>query len=268
MIDGARELDVEPGRQRRAFLLPREHGAYVELGFSVTTALALGRITSTKLLLTASVVTLFLAHEPLLVLIGERGKRRLDQTRPRAVATAALLIGVGGVLGLWGWWQAPPESRIAVLLPLALGGMLMAMILNHREKSAFGEILVALTFASALIPIALAGEAHPADALNAGALWAVIFILQTFAVREVRGRRKDQIFRLFSVVWLSAGVFVIVSLLISLMDWLPGAALLPTIMIAALCGLLRVSPRRLRTVGWAFAVSDLLSLFAMLAVLR
>jgi hypothetical protein len=239
------------------------------LGFSVATALGLGRIASPSILLAASLIAFFVAHEPVAILLGGRGNRRLAEAKHGAVATAALSIGVGIILGAAGWSRAPAAVRSAVLLPLCFGATLMLIVLKRREKSALGEMLMALTFAGALLPIALAGEADAAAALIAAALWAVIFILQTLAVREVRGRgRDDQERRLSPAVLTSTGVFVIAALLMGGTHRLSVVALLPSVVVAAMCGLLRVSPRRLRTVGWAFAVSDVLAFAAMLALLR
>jgi YwiC-like protein len=267
MSDPARRLQPHENVRAKKLLLPREHGAYTELGFSLATALGLGRITSPAILLAASLIAFFVAHEPIAILLRGRGNRRLAEAKHGAVATAALSIGAGIILGAAGWWQAPVAARSAVLLPLCFGAALMLIVSKRREKSALGEMLMALTFAGALIPIALAAETDAAAALMAAALWAVIFILQTLAVREVRGRGRDyQERRLSPAVLTSTGVFVIAALLIG--HWLSVVALLPSGVIAAMCGLLRVSPRRLRTVGWAFAVSDVLAFSAMLALLR
>ncbi|HTM10325.1 MAG TPA: YwiC-like family protein, partial [Verrucomicrobiae bacterium] len=78
MTDTAQDLQAS-GARPRSLLLPREHGAYAELGFTLSTGLALGDLTSAKILLAASLVLFFIVHEPLLILLGERGRRRLDQ---------------------------------------------------------------------------------------------------------------------------------------------------------------------------------------------
>jgi hypothetical protein len=269
MTDPARQLQPHQTAGARTLLLPREHGAYTELGFSLATGLALGDFTSTKILLAVSLVLFFIAHEPVVVLIGARGRRRLDEFKNRAFSHAIGLSATGAVLGILGWWQAPPAARAAVLLPLAFGAAVLVMIVIRREKTAAGEMLVAFTFASSVGPIALAGGSDAA--MIAGVLWAIIFALQTFTVREVRLRSPQESSRRAgpsAMFWIAAATGVVIVLLFTMTAAFPVIALLPTSAVVAVCGLLRVSARRLRTVGWAFAVSDVLALAEMLAVLR
>jgi YwiC-like protein len=265
--------DVRAGGVRpRSLLLPREHGAYAELGFTLATGLALGDFTSAKIFFAASLVLFFIVHEPLLILLGERGRRRLDQFKERAFFTAAGLTATAVVLGVLGLWQAPAAARAAVLLPVVFGASLGVMIVTGREKSAVGQNLVALTFAGAVVALALAGDASLPISLTAGALWAVIFTLQTFAVREVRGRLRKPVepLAVSAVLWMSAAA-ALIGLFLVVRGWLPFVAflgLLPTVMTAAACGLLGVSPRRLRVVGWSFVSSSLLALAAILMAFR
>jgi hypothetical protein len=247
-------------------LLPREHGAYAELGFSIATALGLSRgVTAGQLLLAASAIVFFLAHEPILILRGARGNRRSAMSR-HAAAVASFWIGVGAVAGIAGWLAAP-AARAAVSLPLFFGGLLAAAIWKQREKSAAGEILVALTFSSAIVPLAIAGGAAAGHAAIGGAVWAIIFIVQTFTVREVRARgvqeNKRKSLSLIVSIGAAAGAWLLVQF--ASMPDLAAAALLPALVISAACGLRRVTARRLRTVGWAFAASDLFALWAILA---
>jgi YwiC-like protein len=271
MTDTAQDLQAG-GARPRSLLLPREHGAYAELGFTLATGLALGHFTSAKILLAASLVLFFIVHEPLLILVGERGRRRLDQFKQRAFFTAAVLTVTAVVLGILGLWQAPAAARAAVLLPVIFGASLGAMIVARREKSAMGQNLVALMFAGAVVALALSGDASLSTSLTAGALWAVIFTLQTLAVREVRVRLKKPVaaFAVSPVVWMSAAV-ALFGLFLVVRGTLPFVAflgLLPTVMTASACGLLGVSPRRLRVVGWSFVSSSLLALIAIIAALR
>jgi hypothetical protein len=60
-------------KSRSRWLLPREHGAYAEVLFPLGTASCLGRPSVSSLALSVAVVAAFLAHEPLLVLLGARG---------------------------------------------------------------------------------------------------------------------------------------------------------------------------------------------------
>ncbi len=249
-----------------ALLLPREHGAYAELGFSIITAAGLAQaVTIGGLLLSASVIAFFLAHEPILILRGERGKRR-SETSSHAAWMASLWLCVGVATGVAGWWAAP-AARIAVWPPLVFAALLAAAICKQREKSAPGEILVALAFSSAIVPLAIAGGAAAGHGITGGAVGAIIFIVQTFTVREVRARgvqqNKGTSLSLIVSIGAAAGAWLLLQF--ASLAHLAAIALLPAIVISASCGLLHVTARRLRIVGWAFAASDVAALWAILA---
>jgi hypothetical protein len=183
-----------------------------------------------------------------------------------AVAVASFWIGVGAVAGIAGWLAAP-AARAAVSLPLFFGTLLAAAIWRQREKSAAGEILVALTFSSTIVPLAIAGGTAIGHAVISGAVWAIIFIVQTFTVREVRARgvqeNKRKSLSLVVSIGAAAGAWLLVQL--ASLPYFAAAALLPAIIIGVTSSLLRVTAHRLRAVGWAFAASDLVALWAILA---
>jgi hypothetical protein len=261
----------EPVRGRS--LLPREHGAYVQLAFSLSTALALGKLRSAQLLLTVAASAAFLAHEPVVVMLGERGGRAYDQVKERATRAAAALLAIAAIAGVAGWLGAPPLARGAVLLPLFLAALLVRLIFTRREKTATGELLLALTFSSALIPVALAGGVAPRPAAIASVVWALVFLVETFAARGVRNSAKEarNLRRPFGPALLSSAAAVVAVSLLSAAGVLPvlaGAAVLPAALIAVACGMLRIHPRHLRAIGWSFAASNLLAFAALLLALR
>lgn len=253
--------------------MPREHGAYVELAFVLLTALALGRMRSAQLLLAVSAIAVFVAHEPFLVILGERGKRALDRVKNRALSVAAAALAVATIFGVAGLWLLTPPARAAILLPLFFAACLVALIVARREKTALGELLVALTFASALVPLALAGDSNPRAAWIAGSVWAVIFSLETFTVRSVKANAREKFDprRPFAVMVMLSFAAVLVACVLAAAGILPplaAAAIVPSAVITLTCGLLRAHPRHLRTVGWSFAASNVAAWAALLLALR
>src|SRR5512138_1977206 len=75
-------------------LFPREHGAYGQLTFPLVTSLAVAGVSAPALLLALSVIAGFLAHEPLLVVLGRRGARA--QRQQHRIASIGLIV-TGGV---------------------------------------------------------------------------------------------------------------------------------------------------------------------------
>ncbi len=124
-------------------LLPKEHGAYGQLGLALVTAVALGRPTLAALALVVAFAATFVAHESLLVLVGHRGGRAQREDGPRARRLLAALLALGAANALVGRRRGG-RSVVAVLaLPAALALALAPIIARRRERSAAGGVLAA-----------------------------------------------------------------------------------------------------------------------------
>lgn len=107
---------------RGRFRLPREHGAYGQLGVPLAVALASGRPTLTAIAFVLGAIAVFLVHEPLFLLARRRGGRALETARAArrlerslygelviasALAGAAVPVAIsGGVplsVAMWTW---------------------------------------------------------------------------------------------------------------------------------------------------------------------
>jgi YwiC-like protein len=254
-------------------LLPREHGAYAGIAFPLITALSLGAPAAVQLLWLAGCVAVFLAHEPLLIMLGERGRRSYSILGARARRTAYGLVALAIASGGLGWWLAPVVARVALFLPLALGALLLRLILTHRERSLLGELLACVTLSSVVIPIALAGGATPRTAIIAGAVWCAASALATLTVRATIARAKQTANHrrlanatiAFSAVALLASFFLTRA---NVMPVLAAAAILPFVLLAVAFSLVHVHPRHLRAMGWSLVGSNLITLIALLVGLR
>jgi len=271
------DSSAEPASARRpapgGSLLPREHGAYAAVAFPLITALSLGAPTAVQLLWIAGCVAVFLTHEPLLIILGERGRRSHTalgaRARKVAYGLAAFALATGGL----GWWLAAPAARVALSLPLALGGLLLRFILTHRERSLPGELLACLTLSSVVIPIALAGGASPRAAIIAGAVWCAVSALATLTVRATIARAKQTANHrrlAYATMACSAGA-LLASFLLTRANVLPvlaAAAILPFVLLAVAFSLVHVHPRHLRAMGWSLVGSNVIALVALLVGLR
>src|SRR5687767_8382553 len=99
---------------------PKEHGAYGQLGFPLVTTLA--------------VVALFIAHEPLVVLLGRRGARIRREQGRRAAAWLAGASATGAAAGAAGFQTASEAVRLALVIPLVPAVILGGAIVARREK--------------------------------------------------------------------------------------------------------------------------------------
>ena len=264
---------MEQPSAERWRLLPREHGAYAQIIFPLLTALALGDGSAAQFYWAAAALAVFVGHEPLLILAGERGRRSHADLGGHAQKFAGSLFVVALVAGLLGWWHAPQSARLAVTFPLGLAIFLLLLIIYHREKTLPGELLVSLTFSTMLIPVALAGGVALRAALIASAVWGAIFILGTMMVRAVIANAKKATHSRWPV-YTSQGLSLAViaaSFIVLLTDALPAlvaVAILPAALITFACSFMGVHPRHLRTLGWSLVGSNLFALAALVIALR
>jgi peptidoglycan/LPS O-acetylase OafA/YrhL len=87
-------------------LWPREHGAYFQLALPLLAACARRAPSVAMVLLALAAAAAFVAHEPLRVVLGHRGSRRLAQAR----AGSRTMAGAPG--RDWRSW-CPPRSGAA-----------------------------------------------------------------------------------------------------------------------------------------------------------
>ena len=254
-------------------MFPREHGAYAQILFPLVTALALGDFSASPLLLVVSILCVFLAHEPILVISGGRGGRAQRETTQPARRRLALLAAIGLPAGALGIWLASPEARLSALIPLALGALLIPLTLKRQEKTTFGELLVSFALPATSIPVAMAGGASFPVALTAAGTWAVVFALGTLTVRGVIAKAKRNVDPGLMPVLapaLSAAVIAIAVYLAVAQrtPTLVAVAVVPTAAATLIFGLLRLHPKNLRRLGWSLVASNILVLAALVVGLK
>jgi hypothetical protein len=217
------------------------------------------------------VVLAFVAHEPLLVLLGQRGRRAREEDGARAARWLAALAVLAAGAGLAGIALAPATARLALLLPLALAATVGVLVARRLEKTVAGEIAVASALASAGYAVALAGEAPHRAALAALLAWVVAFAAATLAVQvilvRVRSKGAADPGRRHAAI---AALLGLAAAALSLAG-LPAALALgaaPTVALSIAVCLLRVSPKRLRELGWALVGSSVVTLAILVAGLR
>ncbi|GEJ55360.1 YwiC-like family protein [Anaeromyxobacter diazotrophicus] len=260
----------EPTRTRT--LVPHEHGAYGQLLLPLVTALALGRPTAAALLLTYALVAAFVAHESLLVVLGQRGVRATAGDGARARRVLLLLGAQAAATGLAGLVLAPPLARAALALPAALAAVVSWLVAARKEKTLAGEVVVAAALSSGALAVGLAAGAPPAWAVGAWLTWLLAFTTATLAVQAVlvrartKGARDPGLAYAAAALALVGGAFAAVPL-----AGLPRAApvaLAPTAALSVAVCLARVSAKRLRELGWAIVASGVVTLLLLVGGLR
>src|SRR5690242_17217999 len=127
---------------------PKEHGAYGQLAFPLITSLIVAGVAWPSVLAAVMVVAMFVAHEPMLVMLGHRGRRALDHDGHRAWWWLTVALIVGTAAGILAVDRTAPAQRWTFLVPLVPAGVLLYAAINGREKTSFGESGAAIAFAS------------------------------------------------------------------------------------------------------------------------
>src|SRR5512144_1204189 len=138
MLDPAQNAAAPPPRRA---LVPREHGAYGQLAMPLVAALAIGRPTLASAALTVAFVAAFVAHESLLVVAGQRGRRALEVDGPRARRTLSLLGAVALAAAAVGVALAPVAARAALVAPALLAGAVGWLAVRRLEMTTGGEMV-------------------------------------------------------------------------------------------------------------------------------
>lgn len=259
-------------------MIPREHGAYAELLFPIATVILGGSPTTSTWLLSIGVVAAFLANEPLLVLVGQRGtrmKREEGQRAQRALLIYTLVAVSAGIAGLL---VAPRGTQLSVVLPLLLGATLVMLAMQGLERSLFGEGLAATALSSVAVPLGLSAGLGLAPALAVALIWAATSLLGTSMVRLTVGRTKAKTPHEHRVVALKrAGLIGVCGLTIAIgvsapFGQRPGlwvlAAAVPVALTVLVMAILRPTAPRLRLIGWSLVAANLVSLIAVVTTLK
>jgi hypothetical protein len=259
-------------------MIPREHGAYAELLFPIVTVFLGGSPTMASWLLAVGAIAAFLANEPLLVLVGQRGTRLQRSEGDRAkralliYSMFALLAGVSGIV------MAPRPAQVAVVLPALLGGTLILLAVQGLERSVFGETLAAAALSATAVPIGLSAGLDLTASLAIALIWAVTALLGTSVVRLTVSRTKaktedeERTVALKRTLLIAACVFVIAVGVVApfgsrLGLWVLAGAV-PVALVVMVMAALRPTARRLRLMGWSLVAANLVSLIAVVTTLK
>ena len=241
-------------------MLPREHGAYTQMALPLVTALVIARAAPPAVFIALAVICGFLAHEPLVVLLGGRGVRARRADGSRAAISFAMTAAAMVAAGAAGLWLTPAAARWSFLVPLIPAAWVGASLLAKQEKRAGAEIAVALAFALSAVPMCLAGGFSVATAVSVGAVFASVYVAGVLCVRAIvlatRGGGRPAASRatrrlLVAVATCSLVGFAIAASRATL-PWATLIAVAPGLGIA-LALALRPSPPPLKTVGWSLA---------------
>lgn len=270
---GAAGVWLQSGRVStpRRSLIPHEHGAYGQIALPVLTGLLLGRPGAAALLLAAAALVGFLAYEPALVASGHRGRRAREVDGRRALRWMAALGGACLALGLAGFALASPAARLASLFPPGLAAVVALLVAADLERTAFGEVMVAVALSSCGLPVAMAAGAPAAVALSAWLAWILAFAVAVVAVQVLLSRARPEgrdrgPGAAFLTACIAAAAFALWAG--ELVPVAVPVAVVPMAAVALALTLFQVTPRQLRRVGWTIMGASVATLVLLVAGLR
>lgn len=231
------------------------------LTFPVLSGLVLGGISWPGLVFALMAVAGFLAHEPLLIVLGGRGERLRSSQDPAARRRLARIGAAMAVAGTVFVLAAPSAAWAPALLSGVLAAVVGGLLFAGRTKTLAGELLVACAFASVHGTVAASGGAGPWAVFLPVAVWATSFAVATLSVHALKYRFKGRGPGRWTVAAAPtlAGALVIVATMALVAGHPLGfvaASLVPKSAVVLSLAVLSVHPRHLKRVGWSLVGAD------------
>jgi hypothetical protein len=238
-------------------LLPKEHGAWGQLLLPLAVALsAVDAVHWPAWLLAAAAFALFMAHEPLVVWLGQRGRRAAREQSARAVRHLSVWWIIAGATGgsalLASDWMV--RGCVAVVLAQALV-FFFWFVARGNERSTLGECWLALTLPGAALPVAVAAGTTLPAALHTWASFALAFTAGVFGVRGIIHQHK---FRTAGAGWSGLLVVFVGIVVLTLLAPIDGIAALVFWAIVVGNRWICPTPKALRRVGWCLVLGSVL----------
>jgi hypothetical protein len=204
----------------------------------------------------------FAAHEPLVLVLGQRGGRARREEGQRALRRLVLaaLIVVGTALVAFG---LAPNALPWATIPVVLAGGATLFILRRRERTLAGELVSSSALTWAALPVAVANGMTSRMSIVICAVFSATSFLSTLEVRAVARRDTSPAARVAG--WIFASSVVLVLALHAPAFALAAAPAVLTIV--AIAGS-HPKPTRLRQIGWTLATASLVTAAALVIAAR
>ncbi len=245
----AREANSSPATR----LHPKEHGAYAILAIPMVTALVMTGPTVIGVLVSIASVAGFLAHEPMLIAWGHRGRRAQTATpaasmRLRAYLALACLAGATAmVIG-----TAEIQLALAMCLVMAVVGFALAVMGKHRTR--YGQLWGVASLSVPCVPILLAGHVSVSDAGMIWSTWLLGFSATTFVVHSVIAAQKGKPRGIYAAILLAVSLAVAVGVSLHLNEF---AAIVPMLAVSWFLYFKPPPAKYLKRVGWSLVVATI-----------
>ncbi len=253
-------------------MVPKEKGAYGQAIFPIATALIVGHPGLASMAFAIACVAGFLAHEPALVLLGQRGQRAKRTYRPQAIRWLMAYGLIALLAGLVGFLSGPSDAKWATAIACVLTLLAIAFAVMGRERSTLGEVLAAVAITSWSLPTALAAKISWESAFTLAIVFGTGFAVATVAVKgliRVHKNRAPPSTRRLSVILPSAALgLAALCCYVDGPSCVASLALVPPSLVSLATALTSPPLRHLRTIGWALVSAFVLSMVMLVVGLR
>lgn len=174
----------------RRSLWPREHGAYGQLAAPLAGALLVHVPTFAAIALAVAACLAFLANEPLLVVLGQRGERMRASHGAAATRRLVVLLAGAAACALAGLARSSVATLEIAAVAAVPGACLVALAWSRRQHTLYGELLAAIAFSAAAAPVMVAAGVPVGEALAIWAAWALGYASSVAAVHRVLVRHR------------------------------------------------------------------------------
>ncbi|MBI1313039.1 hypothetical protein GC176_17250 [bacterium] len=248
---GNRVVSAPPSQRpvSSADLRPKEHGAYAILGVPLVTALIITGFHSTGVLIAVAAAAGFFAHEPLMILIGQRGRRARSDT-PQATRILLTRLMIALACGVLAFGQGSAAVRYWLAASLIVAAIEFVLLTVGRSRALITQLvgIAGLTLPAAAV---VAVGNSQTTALQFWLIWVIGRMATTTAVRAAVAHHRQSTARralwgcdsLLALTFAAAGS----GLTFGSPAWLVG---LPLLIAAAALRLATPHPKHLKRVGW------------------
>ena len=251
---------------KAARLRPKEHGAYAILAIPLVAALFIAGLTPATVLIATAAIAAFLAHEPLLIVAGNRGNRAREST-PAAARALTVQVVVVVVCGASAFWLGGLTVRLGLIACIVFASVELFVSINGYNRTLAAQLL---GIAGLTLPSAVAVIAGGAELIVATQFWLIWFagrIATTVSVRSAITHHKSSASilatRIYDILLAIAFAVCCVGLFRGDEIWI---VTVPLLLAAGMLRVVSPHPRHLKQVGWSLLVVNIISGVIAIAV--
>ncbi len=252
-----REKSVRKAKVDR--LNPKEHGAYAILGIPLVAALIISGLTPETVLVAIAAVAAFLAHEPLLIVSGSRGKRARESS-PFAMRTLIVRLSAAVVCGTAAFWLSGSATRLALIACVIFASIEFVISTGGHNRTLAAQLLGIGGLALPSAVVLLAGGAEVMTAVQFWLIWFAGRVATTVSVRSTITRHKNS-----ATAWArrTCDILLIISFAACFAGIGFGSSLwivtIPMLLAATVMRITTPHPKHMKQIGWSLLMVNILS---------